>query len=323
MAWKPRHVLLGFFIGAAALSAEAAVPHGQPIDKTRKICTDVARATEKATGIPRHLLAAISLTETGRFDAERGENFAWPWTVMAEGRGRYFQTKAEAKAEVEILLSQGVRNIDVGCMQINLHFHWDAFDSLDQAFDPAANAAYAAEFLKSKHARTRNWLTAAGQYHSHTPENFRPYRIKVLSYWNKLRRGDAGGSATAKRKDDAETRADARETARVVGIDRERTQRLNGLLRDRRQGSRVDMRQLRQGKRRLAQLDDWRDRQRRGVRLQATVAQRLAEMELHRKEKLRNLERAGREVSFADKRRQQLDRWRRTGALSGEWTGER
>ena len=95
-----------------------------------------AREVERREGIPRDLLSAIALTESGRHDVESGENFAWPWTVMAEGKGRYFATEAEARAEVEILLSQGVRNIDVGCMQINLHYHWNAFETLDHAFDP-------------------------------------------------------------------------------------------------------------------------------------------------------------------------------------------
>ena len=41
--------------------------------------------------------------------------------------------------------AQGARSIDVGCMQVNLLHHADAFASLEQAFDPVANARYAAD----------------------------------------------------------------------------------------------------------------------------------------------------------------------------------
>src|SRR3546814_15246449 len=66
---------------------------------------------------------------------------------MAEGRGRFLPSKAAAIEEVRRLQARGIRNIDVGCLQVNLHYHPDAFASLETAFDPEANAAYAADFL--------------------------------------------------------------------------------------------------------------------------------------------------------------------------------
>jgi len=110
------------------------------------------------------------------------------------------------------------------------------------------------------------------------------------------------------------TNADKKNT-QVVMVDRERTDRLNGLLREKRRGARIDMRQLKASDRRIASLNNWRERQRRGVRLQANVARRMAEMELRREEKLRDLERSNRKFSFADRRRQQLDQWRNRGQL--------
>ena len=315
MAWKTRLILCWLIAGAAFLPADAFAKRGQAIEKPEEICLNATRAVERREGIPKNLLGAIALTESGRYDAETGENFAWPWTVTAEGKGRYFASEAEARAEVEILLSQGVRNIDVGCMQINMHYHWNAFETLDHAFDPVANAAYAAKFLKEKYADPRHWLNAAGQYHSQTPENFRPYRIKVLSYWNRLNRGPAD-SQTADKKDKPEAEEE-RET-RVVAIDEGRTQRLNAILREKRREGRTDMRALDDADRRLSDLDDWRFRQNRGIRLEAVVAQRMAEMELRRKEKMRELDRATKEFTFAEKRQEQLARWRKTGNLVSE-----
>ncbi len=71
----------------------------------------------------------------------------WPWTINVAGQGFFFPTKALAVTAVRELLASGVQSIDVGCLQVNLMFHPAAFASLEQAFDPMANARYAARFL--------------------------------------------------------------------------------------------------------------------------------------------------------------------------------
>ena len=83
----------------------------------------------------------------------------------------------------------GVRSIDVGCGQINLMHHPDAFPSLEVAFDPQANAAYAAKFLKELFARTGDWNKAAGMYHSATPGLGDEYQRKVLAVWPEEQHG--------------------------------------------------------------------------------------------------------------------------------------
>lgn len=173
---------------AAALLALAAVP-APPASAAPEAAAEAAlppdlcrAATQREEGyrhMPANLLSAISLVESGRYDKARGGRMAWPWTVMAEGKGRYLPSKQEAIAEVRRLQAKGVRNIDVGCMQVNLHWHREAFDSLEEAFDPAANAAYAAEFLSNLFAETRDWDTAAAYYHSRTPERAEYYTGKV------------------------------------------------------------------------------------------------------------------------------------------------
>jgi hypothetical protein len=71
----------------------------------------------------------------------------------------------------------------VGCLQINLMFHPDAFTSLDEAFEPTANARYAARFLDELRAGTTDWLQAIGDYHSQTPVLGEDYRQRVLALW--------------------------------------------------------------------------------------------------------------------------------------------
>ena len=172
----------------AALGLAAAAPVlAQPIETVRKTCADPIARFERSERIPRQLLAAVALAESGRWDKARGATFAWPWTVTAGGKGRFFDTKAAAIAEVRRLRAAGVRNIDVGCMQINLMYHPDAFDDLDQAFDPFENVAYAARFLKRLNEARRSWSMAVGLYHSSNRKFLYPYRRKVIKVWNQER----------------------------------------------------------------------------------------------------------------------------------------
>lgn len=142
----------------------------------------VALAEREADTAPR-LLAAIARVESGRRDPETGLTAPWPWTINAEGRGSFFPDKPAAIAAVRALQAQGVRSIDVGCLQVNLRHHPNAFASLEEAFDPVANARYAARFLNELQAAQQDWLRAAGSYHSQTPEQAGPYRVRVAAAW--------------------------------------------------------------------------------------------------------------------------------------------
>jgi hypothetical protein len=164
--------------GPARVQATPAAPVGQGL-----LCRSAVAVAERSSGLPTQLLAAISRVESGRRDPTTGAVHPWPWSVNADGRGLYYDTKAEAVAAVRAMQANGVRSIDVGCGQINLMHHPDAFPSLEVAFDPQANAAYAAKFLKELFARTGDWDKAAGMYHSATPGLGDDYREKVLAAW--------------------------------------------------------------------------------------------------------------------------------------------
>src|SRR5262245_47333358 len=147
------------------------------------MCAKATNKVEREEGIPRQLLRAISKAESGRYHEGKQVVMAWPWTVTAAGRGRYLETKADAIAEVEALQARGVKNIDVGCMQVNLQAHPNAFASLEDAFDPLTNVTYAAYFLKSLAADQGSWAKAAAYYHSQNPARYRGYRAKVREIW--------------------------------------------------------------------------------------------------------------------------------------------
>lgn len=131
------------------------------------VCIAAIRQAEAAYGIPTDLLLAIGLQEAGM--SYKGSMTIWPWSLNVEGRGVRFDTRAEAEAFLRDELAQGTRSIDVGCLQINLRWHPDAFPAPEAGFDPARNADYAARFLSGLFLDTGDWLEAAGQYHSATP----------------------------------------------------------------------------------------------------------------------------------------------------------
>ena len=143
---------------------------------TAAICENAAVVAARESGVPLDVLRAISLTETGRKSAEGF--LPWPWTVNMEGAGKWFDDLAEAQAYVDRHFARGARSFDVGCFQINYRWHGHAFTSIEEMFEPLANARYAARFLNELYDELGDWSRAAGAYHSRTPKYARKYKAR-------------------------------------------------------------------------------------------------------------------------------------------------
>lgn len=168
---------------AGGLLASHGIALGAVASGDSGLCQIATSRAEHASGVPDQLLGAISKVESGRADPTDGVVRAWPWTINAEGVGHYYNSKEEAVAAARAFQAAGVRSFDVGCMQINMMFHPDAFASLEQAFDPAANASFAAGFLTDLFHQTGSWPHAAAAYHSQTPNLGSDYQRRVLEVW--------------------------------------------------------------------------------------------------------------------------------------------
>ena len=153
-------------------------------------CDAAAQAAEAAWHLPPGLMAAIGRVEAGRWDAGTGRIVAWPWTVNAAGRDYYSASPEQAIALVRSLRAQGIGSIDVGCFQVNLFYHPDAFPDLAAAFDPMTNGDAAGHFLAELHGRSGDWQSAVRLYHSATPGEGEQYRQRVYVSLN-------GGAASA------------------------------------------------------------------------------------------------------------------------------
>ncbi|MGC8476228.1 MAG: hypothetical protein ACP5NP_07730 [Acetobacteraceae bacterium] len=166
-------------------------------------CEAAGRAAERANHIPRGLLLAIGRVESGRYSAGLGRVTPWPWAVDAAGEGALYPSRRDAAVAARAALAAGVRNLDLGCFQVDLGAHPDAFASVRQALTPADNAAWAAAFLARLHARLGGWRVAVAAYHSQTPALGTPYLNAVLASWTDpsatravTSRRDGGGDPT-------------------------------------------------------------------------------------------------------------------------------
>ncbi len=163
--------LLGLFLSTPAL-AEATANAG----RISMMCDAAAHQVSRESGVPLPVLMAISLTETGR--KTEGSVRPWPWTVNMEGKGVWFDSQDAAQTYVDRHFDRGARSFDVGCFQINYRWHGQAFSSIEEMFEPVANARYAARFLSELYAEFGDWSLAAGAYHSRTPRYANRYRAK-------------------------------------------------------------------------------------------------------------------------------------------------
>ena len=165
---------------AAAIPAPAFALAPDWLASQSALCTAAIAAAERAYDLPANLLGSIAKVESGRPVSGMGDIRAWPWTIDADGQGLFLDSRAAAVAWAEGALARGSRFMDVGCMQVDWQLHPGAFRSLDEAFDPAANALYAARYLRSLHDEAHgDWNVAVGWYHSHTEDLAADYRNKV------------------------------------------------------------------------------------------------------------------------------------------------
>jgi hypothetical protein len=149
-------------------------------------CDAAGRMAEQNRALPANLLVSIGMVESGRIDPASGRIAAWPWSVNVDGSGYYFADERDASEFAQMAEGSGARDVDVGCFQVSLQAHPGAFASMDSAFDPASNAAFAAAFLQALQRQTGSWDQAVADYHSALPAFGLPYQRRVMRQWRLL-----------------------------------------------------------------------------------------------------------------------------------------
>ena len=151
MSWMLRTIGAATFFATSSLALPAAA---------QTVCEEHMIRASHAYGIPLGVLYAVGLTETGR------RNSLQPYALNIEGRVFFGDSKEQALAEFNAARAAGKKLIDIGCMQINHHYHRNQFPSLDAMFEPGQNVEYSARFLKQLKDRHTSWTMAVARYHA-------------------------------------------------------------------------------------------------------------------------------------------------------------
>jgi hypothetical protein len=181
---RPTHArALAVAICALAFMALNRASAQQPSEDATLACGRALTQAERDWQIPSGLLTAIGTVESGRRAFTGMFPVIWPWTITAEGRGFYLPSKAAAVGLARTLQLRGVRVIDVGCFQVDLFYHPNAFANLEEAFDPDANARAAARILSLGRLNSTGWDAAIAAYHSASPLIGAVYLQRVHTFW--------------------------------------------------------------------------------------------------------------------------------------------
>lgn len=141
------------------------------------LCDEAALSAAERSGVPLTLLLAITRVETGRRSG--GDLQPWPWTINQAGTGHWFASASEAAGAAETALTVGSGNLDIGCFQLNHRWHGENFATIDDMFDPGANAHYAASFLLNLFQEKGNWPAAVATYHSRSDGPAEVYLARI------------------------------------------------------------------------------------------------------------------------------------------------
>ncbi|MCT7377564.1 transglycosylase SLT domain-containing protein [Chelativorans sp. EGI FJ00035] len=124
---------------------------------------EILRAAQKYD-VPPGILYSVGLTETGV------KGSLQPYALNIQGKAVFARSARAAAKEFAKARERGVKLIDLGCMQINHHYHGDRFRSIAEMLDPRRNVDYAARFLTHLKRQHGTWSMAVARYHA-GPDN--------------------------------------------------------------------------------------------------------------------------------------------------------
>ncbi|TAL51168.1 MAG: hypothetical protein EPN89_03950 [Methylovulum sp.] len=111
----------------------------------------------------------------------------WPWTlnVNTGKKGikagvRRYRDQRSALAALTRFIAAGIRNVDIGLMQINLRWHGERVANELSLLEPRTNISVAAQILKE--VNNNDIPLAVANYHSFNPARGQTYASHVKRY---------------------------------------------------------------------------------------------------------------------------------------------
>ena len=132
------------------------------------LCDQSIEQIATSSLVPRDIIYKIARLESGR--EINGRQVSWPWSLNNGGTGYFLKDSSAALETLGKLRAAGKKNIDVGCMQLNVRWHAKYFKSLEQMINPLDNVRYAARYLEQLYKETGSWENAVKFYHSRNTE---------------------------------------------------------------------------------------------------------------------------------------------------------
>jgi soluble lytic murein transglycosylase-like protein len=149
-------------------------------------------AAARDENIPLGILYSVGLTETGQ------KGYLQPYALNIEGKSVFPESMEQSLAEFNRARRDGKTLIDLGCMQINYHYHGREFESVAAMLQPQANVRYAARFLRELRDREGSWTMAVARYHAGPNNNPAQKRYICLVVRNLVSTGFGSWTSEAK-----------------------------------------------------------------------------------------------------------------------------
>lgn len=128
------------------------------------------------------LLYSIAITESAT-GVGKGNIQPHPYVIRTNDGPQFFKSRIAAEKALTKVLRR-TNNVDIGMMQINLHYHPQR-DPLE-LLDPHYNLNYAAQYLKTTLSSTDDPIIGVGRYHSWTNYLASWYGRRVWKTYNNL-----------------------------------------------------------------------------------------------------------------------------------------
>ncbi|WP_114395579.1 transglycosylase SLT domain-containing protein [Oleisolibacter albus] len=137
-------------------------------------CLDHIVKAEQDFNIPRGMLLAVSLVETGG----GGEPAAY--AVNVRGRATIGKTESDAVRHLRDHKGKIQDAAYAGCMQLSVEHHKKSFQPVEKIVNPEANVRYAARYLIQLRNETGSWAAAVARYNgASSPKVAQAYQCKI------------------------------------------------------------------------------------------------------------------------------------------------
>ncbi|MDO8827871.1 transglycosylase SLT domain-containing protein [Methylophaga sp.] len=162
-----------------------------PVYSNPSLKNSVWGSAANYAGINVATLYSIAVHESGMRWRD-GTFRPWPWTLnVNEGKhgikpgARRYANKQAAEQALLHLIRLGIRNVDVGIMQVNLYWHGDKVANDTQLLDPKTNITVAAGYLKDLNTKNNVSKTVADYHAPSNPARGKAY-VKHVKHYEKI-----------------------------------------------------------------------------------------------------------------------------------------